>query len=154
MKSKFVLIATLLALYLGTTSVLALDISGNYSGIANGFAINASDGTLIIPPAEANLSVNIEQTGNLLKAEVQEVGMDNQPTGQTYYMVGSIRDNFVILYYAGVEKLMGDSAITEGISMGEVLESGDIVLNTVGGGMDEEGNIIFTWSEVDTLKKA
>lgn len=154
MKTKHVLLTSLLALCLGITSVLAADISGNYSGTASGFAINASDGTIIIPPTQANLSVKIEQTGNLLKAQVQEMGLDDQPTEQVYHMVGSMRDNFIILYYAGTEKLIGESTLVEAMSMGELLDSGGIILNTVGGGMDEDGKLIFTWSEVDTLTKA
>ena len=150
-----ILAALLLVCVFGMSAALAAtDVSGKYIGTASGFAINASDGQYIIPPADANITMTIEQTGHLLKAEVQTVGMSNEPVGETYYMVGSIGDGYIVLYYAGFEKMMGGSALVEALSMGEVdEETGEIVLGTVGGGYDEEDNLLFTWAETDVLTK-
>ena len=149
-----ILAGILLVCGLGATAALAVtDVSGKYVGVATGFVINASDGQYIVPPANANISMTIEQMDHLLKAEVQEVGMNNEPVGAPYYMVGSIGDGYIVLYYAGTEKMLGESTLVEAISMGEVLETGEIVFGTVGGGYDESNNLLFTWTETDTFTK-
>ncbi|TRZ66934.1 MAG: hypothetical protein D4Q77_03930, partial [Methanothrix sp.] len=149
------LAALLLVCVFGMSAALAVtDISGKYIGTTHGFAINASDGQYILPPADANISMTIEQNGHLLKAEAQMVGMSNEPVGETYYMVGAIGNDDIVFYYAGLEKMMGESALVEALSMGEVNEeTGEIILGTVGGGYDEEDNLIFTWVETDELTK-
>ncbi|HII07808.1 MAG TPA: hypothetical protein HA349_10985 [Methanotrichaceae archaeon] len=155
MKRAYAILAVLFLLcgFVISTGSAATDLSGKYVGTGTGVVINSSSGEIIIPPATANVSMTIEQTGHLLIAEYQVLGVDDKPVGDAFYMVGSTGDNYISLYYAGNKKTLGESVWLEGITTGEVLKPGELGFSTVGGGYDKDKNMLFTWTEIDLLKK-
>jgi hypothetical protein len=111
-----------------TSKVEVKDISGKYADVTQGFyaEIDENDSTPY-PYQEDGIYIwTIEQHGSLL------LGTIEGSEGDTYKLIGSTTMDEVMMVYYGPETDDRMSLTIEGLLDGEILESGEIVLNCIG----------------------
>jgi hypothetical protein len=111
-----------------TSKVEVMDISGKYADVTQGvYAEIDENDTTPYPYQEDGIYIwTIEQHGSLL------LGTIEGSEGDTYKVIGSTAMDEVMMVYYGPETEDGISLNIEGLLDGEILESGEIVLNCIG----------------------
>ncbi len=104
------------------------DISGKYADLTQGvYAEIDGNDTTPNPYQEDGIYIwTIEQHGSLLQGTIE--GSE----GDTYKVIGSTTMDEVMIVYYGPETDEGMSLTIEGLLDGEILDSGEIVLNGIG----------------------
>ena len=87
----------------------------------------------------------IEQHGSLLVATME--CLDGGP----YQVVGSTTMDEVHILYSGPETDDGMNLTVEGVLDGEILESGEIILNGVGAAYDMDLKKVYDFAETTVL---
>jgi len=111
-----------------TSKVEVKDISGKYVDLTQGvYAEIDGNDTTPYPYQEDDIYTwTIEQHGSLL------LGTIEGSEGDTYQVMGSTAMDEVMIVYYGPETADGMNLTIEGLLDGEILESGEIVLNGIG----------------------
>lgn len=111
-----------------TSKVEVKDISGKYIDVTQGvYAEIDENDTTPYPYQEVETYIwTIEQHGSLLLGTIEGSEGDN------YKIMGSTTMNDVMMVYYGPETEDGMSLNLEGLLDGDILESGEIVLNCIG----------------------
>lgn len=104
------------------------DISGKYADVTQGVyaEIDENDTTPSPYQEDGTYIWTIEQHGSLLLGTIEGSEGDN------YKIMGSTTMDDVMMVYYGPETEEGISWIVEGLLDGDILESGEIVLNCIG----------------------
>ena len=111
-----------------TSKVEVKDISGKYIDVTQGvYAEIDENDSMPYPYQEVETYIwTIEQRGSLLMGTIE--GSE----GDTYEIIGSTTRDDVMMVYYGPETEDGMSLAIEGLLDGDILESGEIVLNCIG----------------------
>jgi hypothetical protein len=121
------------------------DISGKYADLTQGVAVEVEGNvTTPYPYQEDGIYIwTIEQHGSLL------LGTIEGSEGDSYRVIGSTAMDEVSIVYYGPETDDGTNLTIEGFLDGEILESGEIVLNGIGYEytMDPEDADNYTFSD-------
>jgi hypothetical protein len=122
------------------------DISGKYTCVMEGFIIDADGNLAMVSPYQQSVgTLTFEQHGSLLLVTVD----DGQ--GDIYYAVGSTTDESILILWTGFDEFGGDSLYYEEVLDGDILDSGEIVFNTVGSAYDVDKNAIINWADAGVL---
>jgi len=126
-----------------TSEVDVKDISGNYADISQGVEIRIVENITELQPYQEESIWTIEQYGSLL--------VISSDFSASYQVVGSTLMDEVHIIYTGPCICDGINVTVEGILDGEILESGQIVLNGVGSAYDAGMNRVFDFAETTIL---
>ncbi|HOO54525.1 MAG TPA: hypothetical protein PLY09_01265 [Methanothrix sp.] len=121
------------------------DISGKYADLTQGVAVGTEGNATEEYPYQEECVWTIEQHGSLLVADMECA------EGGPYQVVGSTSMDEVHIYYIGPETVDGMNVTVEGILDGEILESGEIVMNGVGAAYDADLNEVYYFAETTVL---
>ena len=128
-----------------TSKVEVKDISGKYVDVTQGAYIEMYENETTPYPYQEDGTFlwTIEQQGSLLMGTIE----DNE--GGIYQILGSTVMEDVYLVYYGPETDDGTNLLVEGLLDGNILESGEIVLNGIGYGytIDPEDVDNYTFNE-------
>lgn len=121
------------------------DIFGKYADLTQGVAVGVEGNATVEYPYQEECVWTIEQHGSLLVATMECL------EGGPYQVVGSTSMDEVHIYYTGTERADGMNVTVEGILDGEILESGEIVMNGVGAAYDADLNEVYYFAETTVL---
>jgi hypothetical protein len=131
---------------LNASNVEVKDISGKYADLTRGFYIMAGENVTTATPVQVECIWTIEQHGSLLLGTAECTG-----AGWSYQIMGSTTMEDVHILYMGTHTEEGVAVTEEGILDGEILESGEIVLNGVGSAYGTDLEEVYYFAETTVL---
>lgn len=122
------------------------DISGKYTCQIEGFIVDTYGNLAMVSPYQDSAStLTFVQHGSLLLITVDD------GKGDIYHAVGSTTEESVMILWTGFDEFGGDNLYYEEVLDGDILDSGEIVFNTVGSAYDVDKNAIINWAEAGVL---
>jgi len=129
-----------------SSKVEVKNISGTYADFTQGFYIEAGENASTVTPVQAECIWTIEQHGSLLMGTAECAGAE-----WSYQILGSTLMDEVHILYTGTQTEDGVTFTEEGVLDGEILESGEIVMNGVGSCYDTNLTEVYYFAETTIL---